>query len=796
MTRAASASSQRSHGRTSSRGDSPNGVPGPKTGAEQGGDTDAMHGRVVALLAMLVGQMVVVTLLGGERYVGILSAASTESGEFGVVLSTAQRIAVDTGAPVVAGASVDVGEVASLLVLPGDEIGEIDATRVRLSSAQALDAQRQAALRAKAGFRTDTEISAPMSARGDGRTLQRWEGEDGGALAAQEDAGALDEARRRHATGSWDQFAANETRFGVTSNYEETMYTTKLDRSGSDFKSRERQAEKLAKKILEGDTMNVHVAEERNQKESTDADEEDRYGAVVREPPVYAPSPRRDGGGGGDSAGGGADSDAGADADADAVRASVSGTPDLSKAGSNPKALTADFRQFVSAERERLVVRKAELAQREKRSRLADLKVWAQSFRLKTPVPDDLAERKRTGDAARVESASASLSSSPGLAPGTAAASPPPLGLKTGGMTLAAIPPFRHDRSRSTADSASISAQSAGKRASPGAAAPPKLSAKTASFNPNATAFTPGARATPKAAPKAEPEAPPPPHPFFGTRELKNLTNATNVRVRDDFRPGKKKLPPASSITAWWPYTGRPFRQQVAAVPTPGVSGKVSFPLGPEGPVPMSAAPSPHLIPPLMNMYAGRGTPAVGSMSPGQMPRQQARHGKSPHVPHQQPIMPQMNVGLQVPVQQGAAPPPAQQAYALVYQPYGQYRFPAQQPYLVPPDVSVPMPGGQPPSMAYGGVPGAPVVGHVPFSGPGMMAPHAVGASPTFAHMPGPYGVMPVRPGASPPKRSQSGGGGTAGKPVGSVPAPLDAAARTSVASTAASSAGEDVAGK
>ena len=59
------------------------------------------------------------------------------------------------------------------------------------------------------------------------------------------------------------------------------------------------------------------------------------------------------------------------------------------------KELTADFRQFVSAERERLVVRKAELAKKEKQSRLADLKVWAQTFQLKTPVPEDVANMRR-----------------------------------------------------------------------------------------------------------------------------------------------------------------------------------------------------------------------------------------------------------------------------------------------------------------------------------------------------------------------------------------------------------------
>ena len=49
--------------------------------------SDASHEQLVCLLAMLVGQMVVVTLQRGERYVGVLAAAST-------VLLPARRVAL------------------------------------------------------------------------------------------------------------------------------------------------------------------------------------------------------------------------------------------------------------------------------------------------------------------------------------------------------------------------------------------------------------------------------------------------------------------------------------------------------------------------------------------------------------------------------------------------------------------------------------------------------------------------------------------------------------------------------
>lgn len=49
---------------------------------------------------------------------------------------------------------------------------------------------------------------------------------------------------------SWDQFAANEQMFGVTTSFDEEVYTTKLDRSAADFKERERKALRIASEIM------------------------------------------------------------------------------------------------------------------------------------------------------------------------------------------------------------------------------------------------------------------------------------------------------------------------------------------------------------------------------------------------------------------------------------------------------------------------------------------------------------------------------------------------------------------
>lgn len=49
---------------------------------------------------------------------------------------------------------------------------------------------------------------------------------------------------------SWDQFATNEKLFGVKTSFDEEVYTTKLDRSGPDFKERERKAQQIANEIM------------------------------------------------------------------------------------------------------------------------------------------------------------------------------------------------------------------------------------------------------------------------------------------------------------------------------------------------------------------------------------------------------------------------------------------------------------------------------------------------------------------------------------------------------------------
>lgn len=87
----------------------------------------------------------------------------------------------------------------------------------------------------------------------------------------------------------WDQFDVNRRLFGVETSFDETQYTTVIDRSSEEYRRLERDVERLAAEIggAGAGRTNVHLAEERGiQVDDSQMDEEDRYGAVVRPPPT------------------------------------------------------------------------------------------------------------------------------------------------------------------------------------------------------------------------------------------------------------------------------------------------------------------------------------------------------------------------------------------------------------------------------------------------------------------------------------------------------------------------------
>lgn len=63
--------------------------------------------------------------------------------------------------------------------------------------------------------------------------------------------------------GTWDQFRANEEKFGLTSDYAEEIYTTTIDKSNPLYPQREAAAQRIAQEIERSSADNAHVREER-----------------------------------------------------------------------------------------------------------------------------------------------------------------------------------------------------------------------------------------------------------------------------------------------------------------------------------------------------------------------------------------------------------------------------------------------------------------------------------------------------------------------------------------------------
>ena len=105
----------------------------------------------------------------------------------------------------------------------------------------------------RGGFRTDSAISNNRA--GQERTLQRWvpdlpDAQDGGL-------------ERTSNTGGWDQFEANEKLFGLKTDYDENIYTTRIDKSHPQYKERMAAADRKAREIEGSTPTTAHVAEER-----------------------------------------------------------------------------------------------------------------------------------------------------------------------------------------------------------------------------------------------------------------------------------------------------------------------------------------------------------------------------------------------------------------------------------------------------------------------------------------------------------------------------------------------------
>lgn len=102
-----------------------------------------------------------------------------------------------------------------------------------------------------AAFRTDGDISGNLAIRE--RELKPWvSSTDTDFDLNQDESGA-----------QWDQFATNERLFGLKSDYNENLYTTRIDRSNPKYRQQEAEAQRIAREIEGTSTNNAHIREER-----------------------------------------------------------------------------------------------------------------------------------------------------------------------------------------------------------------------------------------------------------------------------------------------------------------------------------------------------------------------------------------------------------------------------------------------------------------------------------------------------------------------------------------------------
>lgn len=246
-----------------------------------------MLDRMVYLMAKSLGCFAKVTVSSGARYRGIIFDVSVD-GEIGVVLAIPDYY---SAAP---GDEDDIDNRPKLperLVFLSKDLVDIEIESPDLSpdgSTQLPNSSSASNTSAinnnnsplpSSKFKTDTDISGKDGLIRE-RDLQRWhdDSDSSATFTLEESVSGV--------TQPWDQFAANERKFGVQSTYDEHYYTTTINRSAPDFEERERRAAQIANEIENSSYGgNIHIAEERGiSVDDSGMDEEDKYSGVQRQP--------------------------------------------------------------------------------------------------------------------------------------------------------------------------------------------------------------------------------------------------------------------------------------------------------------------------------------------------------------------------------------------------------------------------------------------------------------------------------------------------------------------------------
>lgn len=252
----------------------------PRPGQKESNTADNhAHDRLVFLFATFIGLPTTITTKNGDKFTGIFSSSTLEASDSSFLLKMVQRVSQENlpnsngasngtssylGAAPEHSMAFDVKDIADIAV-PNVSPAEVSAKESNGASK----------------FRTDADISGNLALRE--RTLQRWE------PAEHEVDMSLDSSMGN--TTGWDQFAANEKLFGAKTDYDESIYTTSLDRSSPAYRQQLASAAKIAAEIEGTSADNPHMREERGQvaPDTGDHDEEDKYSGVRREDKSFSP---------------------------------------------------------------------------------------------------------------------------------------------------------------------------------------------------------------------------------------------------------------------------------------------------------------------------------------------------------------------------------------------------------------------------------------------------------------------------------------------------------------------------
>ncbi|KAL9065000.1 MAG: hypothetical protein Q9157_007630 [Trypethelium eluteriae] len=250
---------------------------GPSASEKQAND------MILYMMANFTGMLSTLTMKTGEQFTGVFSGVNFDASDPHYILKMVKRSQSVSNATNGSGSSSD------------EYLGAGEDHMLTFSTAEVVDLMVSEVVLEKSThknqngvvspFRTDADISGNLAIRE--RNLQRWEpGADSNADLSLDDSGS----------GGWNQFEANERLYGVTTSYDENLYTTTIDRSDPKYSQMAAKAEKLAREIEGSNAMNAHVAEERGGKNADDfgLDEEDKYSGVKRDfPPLQSGQPNK-----------------------------------------------------------------------------------------------------------------------------------------------------------------------------------------------------------------------------------------------------------------------------------------------------------------------------------------------------------------------------------------------------------------------------------------------------------------------------------------------------------------------